>query len=242
MKPRKGNPMKNVLISDRAMTRSLPRRAFLTTTVQAALAAGLISPTHAVETAEPEPKRPDGPPAALEIYRPTVRFADIYSPHPGVQPLLKYTHDVDIVKYKGRFFAAWHGNETQAEDVPGQFNFLSASDDFEHWSTPVKFLTRAGGCESPVESDNQWQPGFVNDRDETLFCAWCDLGARRTFIASSRDGVRWQNRAVATAPESLTGLVIGFPTNHGLRTSKGVIMFPCSLALPEEKLYPGHTR
>ncbi len=224
------------------MTEKLPRRTFLTTTAQAVLAAGLAATQRSAGAAQAEAASASKPSSGLEIYRPTVKFNSIYSPHPGAQPLLKYNHDVDIVKFKGRFFAAWNGNETQAEDVPGQYNFLSASDDFEHWSKPVKFLTRAGGCESPVESDNQWQPGFVNDHDKTLFCAWCDLGARRTFIASSRDGVHWQNRDVATAPQSLAGQVVGFPTNHGLLTSKGVIMFPCSLPLPEDKLYPGHTK
>ena len=122
-----------------------------------------------------------------------------------------------------------------AEDVPGQFNFLSVSDDFEHWSAPVRLFTREAAAENPVETDNQWQPIFINWRDETLFCAWCDYIARKTFVAISTDGVRWNNREVPTAPPSLTGKVVGFPTNHGLLTCKGMMLFPCSLPITDTK-------
>ena len=95
--------------------------------------------------------------------------------------------------------------------MPGQYNFLSVSDDFEHWSAPVRLFTRDAAAENPVETDNQWQPIFINWRDETLFCAWCDYNARKTYIATSTDGVRWRNREVPTAPPSLAGQVVGFP-------------------------------
>ncbi|MBI5683648.1 MAG: exo-alpha-sialidase [Verrucomicrobia bacterium] len=178
----------------------------------------------------------------LPIYQPKVKLADIYFHHPGAKPALKYNHDVDIVKFKGKFLAAWNANESHGEDVPGQYNFLSVSDDFEHWSAPVRLFTRDAAAENPVETDNQWQPIFINWRDETLFCAWCDYNARKTYIATSTDGVRWRNREVPTAPPSLAGKVVGFPTNHGLLTSKGVMMFPCSLSEVDEKCKPGHTR
>ena len=100
---------------------------------------------------------------------------------------------------------------SRGEDVPGQYNFLSVSDDFEHWSAPVRLFTRDAAAENPVETDNQWQPIFINWRDETLFCAWCDYNARKTYIATSTDGVRWHNREVPTAPPSLAGQVVGFP-------------------------------
>ena len=178
----------------------------------------------------------------LPIYQPKVKTADIYFHHPGAKPALKYNHDVDIVKFKGKFFAAWNANESHGEDVPGQYNFLSVSGDFEHWSAPVRLFTRDAAAENPVETDNQWQPIFINWRDETLFCAWCDYNARKTYIATSTDGVRWRNREVPTAPLSLAGKVVGFPTNHGLLTSKGVMMFPCSLPMVEAKCIVGHTR
>lgn len=178
----------------------------------------------------------------LEIYRPTVKTCDIYFPHPGKQPVLKYNHDVDIVRFKGRYLAAWNANETGAEDVPGQYNFLSVSDDFENWTTPVRLFRAEAGSENPVESDNQWQPSFINDRDQTLFCAWCDYNARRTFVSTSTDGLHWRNRDVASAPPSLAGQVVAFPTNHGLTTSKGVMLFPCSLPVAEKKCIVGHTR
>ncbi len=178
----------------------------------------------------------------LPVYQPKVRHAPIYFYHPGAQPALQYNHDVDIVKFKGTFFAAWNANEGRGEDTPGQYNFLSVSDDFENWSPPVRLFTRDAGAENPVESDNQWQPIFINWRDETLFCAWCDYNARKTYIATSTDGLRWRNREVPTAPPSLTGKVVGFPTNHGLLTSKGVMMFPCSLPPIEVKCRPTRTR
>jgi len=170
---------------------------------------------------------------SLKVYAPKVRCSPIYVPRPGSKPCLKYNHDVDIVKFKGRFIASWNANEAGAEDVPGQYNFLSVSDDFETWSSPVKLFSREGGCENPVESDNQWQPIFVNFHDETLFCAWCDFMAAKTFVASSADGVHWKNQEIPAAPPSLLGKAVGFPTNHGILTKKGTIVFPCSIPFRE---------
>lgn len=178
----------------------------------------------------------------LKIYQPNVKHADIYFPHPGKQPVLKYNHDVDIVKFRGRFVAAWNANETGRENVPGQFNFLSVSDDFERWTAPVRLFTSDGGSENPVDEDNQWQPSFINWRDEVLYSAWCTFTGRRTFVSSSTDGVRWANREVAGAPASLRGQVVGFPTTHGLVTSRGVMMFPCSLPVAAEQFVVGDTR
>ena len=164
----------------------------------------------------------------LPIYDPEVSYNPIYCPRNGKKPYLRYNHDVDIVRFQGKFLASWNANETGAEGVPGQFNFLSVSEDFIHWSTPVKLFTAAAGCRNPVESDNQWQPAFINWRDETLFCAWCDYKARRTFVAHSSDGLHWENVEVPAAPPELEGQVVGFPTNHGLLTSDGAMLFPAS--------------
>lgn len=177
----------------------------------------------------------------LAVYRPSIKTNDIYFYHPATVPALKYNHDVDIVRFKGRFFAAWNANAKPAEGVPGQYNFLSVSDDFQQWSTPVRLFYKEGGCENPIETDNQWQPIFVNWQDKTLYCAWCDYNARRTFVASSQDGLKWRNHEVPTAPASLEGKVVGFPTNHGLVTKKGVMMLPCSLP-PTPKFLVGDTR
>ena len=179
---------------------------------------------------------------ALKLYRPLIRHADIYFPHPGVHPALKYNHDVDLAKFKGRFIASWNANETQAENVPGQFNYLSVSDDFEHWTTPVRLFTSEGGSENPVEEDNQWQPSLINYHDQTLFCAWCTFTGQRTFVSTSSDGLHWTNREVAGAPPSLEGQVVGFPTTHGLLTSRDLMMFPCSLPFAGEKFVVGDTR
>lgn len=178
----------------------------------------------------------------MQVYQPTIRHADIYFPQPGVKPHLKYNHDVDIVWFKGRFLAAWNANESSGEDVPGQYNFLSVSDDFEHWSTPVRLFTADADCDNPVESDNQWQPSFIDPDGDLLFCNWCDYNARRTFISTSHDGLHWTNQDVPPAPPALAGQVVGFPTNHGLRTKAGTLVFPCSLPFVEDKCIVGHTR
>ena len=178
----------------------------------------------------------------LKLYQPTVKMLDIYFPHPGKRPFLKYNHDADIIKFKGRFLCGWNANENTGEDVPGQYNFLTTSDDFDRWSTPIRMFRAEAGSENPVESDNQWQPSWINDRDQTLFCAWCDYNARRTLISTSTDGLHWRNRDVPPAPPALAGQVVGFPTNHGLVTRKGVMLFPCSLPMAEKKCIVGHTR
>lgn len=178
----------------------------------------------------------------LPIYQPKIQHAPIYFYHPGAKPVLPYNHDVDIVKFKGKFLAAWNANETGGEDTPGQYNFLSVSGDFRHWSPPVRPFMSESGAENPVETDNQWQPNFINWRDETLFCAWSDFAARKTYITTTTDGVRWSNREVPNAPPSLAGKVTAFPTNHGLLTSKGIMMFPCSLPPIEQKMKPYQTK
>lgn len=178
----------------------------------------------------------------MNVYRPSVTCSDIYCFHPGADPVLKYTHDVDIVHFKGRFIAGWNANERPGEDRPGQFNYFATSDDFSRWSAPVRAFMSEAGAEQPVDSDNQWQPIFINYHDETLFCAWCDYNARRTFVSTTVDATYWRNSDVAVAPPSLKGEVVGFPTNHGLLTSRGVMVFPCSLPPVEEKCRPGHTR
>ncbi len=195
----------------------------------------LAAPLRAADTPAAEVYR------HLAIYQPHVATNDVYFYHPAAKPALMYNHDVDIVKFKGRFFAAWNANATPAEGVPGQYNFLSVSDDFQQWSKPVRLFYKEGGCENPVETDNQWQPAFVNCRDATLYCAWCDYNARRTFVAASEDGRKWRNHEVPTAPPGLEGKVVGFPTNHGLVTRKGLLMLPCSLP-PTGKFRVGDTQ
>ncbi|NQU44956.1 exo-alpha-sialidase [bacterium] len=165
----------------------------------------------------------------LLLYEPDVRHESIYVPHRHQRPLLLYNHDVDIVRFRGRFIAAWNANATPLEGVAGQFNYLSVSPDFRDWTPPVRPFCRDGGCENPVEDDNQWQPVFVNYRDESLFCAWCTVSGRRTFVSHSRDGVSWVNRDVAPKPLAVADEVVGFPTTHGLVTSDGAILIPCSL-------------
>ena len=178
----------------------------------------------------------------LPVYAPALHHAPIYTPHPAARPVLRYNHDVDVVRFQGRYLAGWNANEQQAEDVPGQFNFLSVSDDFQSWSPPVRLFTADADCENPVESDNQWQPSFINLDDRALLCNWCDYNARRTFISSSADGLHWRNQDVPPAPPALTGQVVGFPTNHGLRSRQGTLLFACSLPATEDKCIVGHTR
>ncbi len=178
----------------------------------------------------------------LSVYMPTVHHNLIYSRHPGTKPLLQYNHDADIVRFKGQIIAGWNANENQGENKPGQYNYINISHDFSRWSVPERVFAQSERCQNPVGTDNQWQPSFINYHDQTLFCAWCDYSDRKTYISTSTDGIHWNNREVPTAPPELTGSVVGFPTSHGLLTSKNIMMFPCSHTPIEEKLSAAHSR
>ncbi len=177
-----------------------------------------------------------------KVYEPQVKTGNIYFGHPGKLPYLLYNHDVDIVGFKGTYYAAWNANENRGEDRPGQFNFLSTSDNFENWSNPVRLFTADGDCDNPIETDNQWQPIFINYHDRILFCSWCDFMAQKTYISTTTDGRRWRNHEVPTAPAALAGQVVGFPTNHGLLTSRDVMIMPCSLPYVAQRCVPRTTR
>ncbi len=177
----------------------------------------------------------------LEIYQPEVEFFPIYVPKANMQPCLRYNHDVDIVKFKDKYFAGWNANELPKEGVSGQYNFLSISDDFQTWTSPIKLFSSEENCQNPVKCDNQWQPSFINFKDEKLFCAWCDMLTRRVFVSESTDGVHWKNKEVKNVPDVLAHDETGFPTNHGLITSKGVMIFPCSLPNRSGQYLVGNT-
>ena len=121
----------------------------------------------------------------LPIYQPKVKLADIYFHHPGAKPALKYNHDVDIVKFKGRFFAAWNANAVARRTCRASSISSASATTSSTGRRPCGMFTAEGGAENPVESDNQWQPSFINWRDETLFCAWSDFVARHVFVAVS---------------------------------------------------------
>jgi len=181
------------------------------------------------------------PATRLEIYQPEIRHVPIYFRHPGSKPYLKYNHDSDIVRFKGRFIAAWNANEVPREGVPGQYNFLTTSEDFERWSPPIRPFMSEAGAVNPIDDDSQWQPIFINYHDRTLFCAWCvRSGEKRTVISQSTDGVHWTNRIVQRAPAGMNDLA-GFPTTHGIVTSKDVMLFPCSLP-PIDRFAVNETR
>ncbi len=163
----------------------------------------------------------------LKIYQPHAEISPVYV-NTASPRVLRYNHDIDVVKFKGRYYAAWNANAAQGEDLPGQYNYMAVSDDYITWSDPYPFLADHH-CVNPVSSDNQWQPVFINYRDEKLFCVWCDFWARKTFVAVSTDGNKWKNSEVPNAPEALRGKVIGFPTNHGFVSSGGRLIAPCSL-------------
>lgn len=166
----------------------------------------------------------------LKTYAPQVRQGYIYCRHPSAKDPLRYNHDVDVVRFKGRYYAAWNANHEAAEGVAGQYNVLSHSDDYLHWSPPVRMFADAAYCANPVTNDSQWQPGFINVNDEYLLCAWCTHArGPKMYVSRSYDGVHWENREVQNAPSALLGLCMGFPTNHGFISRTGRLMFPCSL-------------
>ncbi|MBM4083468.1 MAG: exo-alpha-sialidase [Planctomycetes bacterium] len=169
-----------------------------------------------------------------------IEHAVINEVYPAWSPHMGYNHDSDITQFKGRYVAAWNANpETPEESRPGQRNYLSVSDDFRHWSVPVEPFTSKGGAVQPVDSsgnDFQWQPNFVNYKNEALFCAWCVTGPNAaTFVSRSTDGVHWENvRITEPLPKSYdrdaSPGATPFPSNHGLLTKSGTMLFPICLA------------
>ena len=160
--------------------------------------------------------------------------------YPKWSPKMGYNHDSDITLFKGRYVAVWNANpEIPEESRPGQLNYLSVSEDFQKWSVPVAPFTSKGGATNPVDSTGmsfQWQPNFINLRNETLFCAWCVTGPEAaTYVSKSSDGLHWENiRITEPLPKSYdreaSPNATPFPSNHGLLTKSGVMLFPICLA------------
>ena len=177
-----------------------------------------------------------------------VEHAVINQVYPQWSPKMGYNHDSDITKFKGRYVAVWNANpDIPEESRPGQLNYLSVSDDFQHWSVPVTPFTSKGGAINPVDSTGtslQWQPNFINLRNETLFSAWCVTGPQAaTYVSKSSDGIHWENlRITDPLPKSYDSAAspkaTPFPSNHGLLTKSGTMLFPICLApskMPEGK-------
>ena len=178
--------------------------------------------------------------------------------YPAWSPKMGYNHDADITFFKGRYVAAWNANpDIPEESRPGQCNYVSVSKDFRNWSVPTPAFTAKGGAVNPVEvvgTGFQWQPNFINYRDEILFCAWCVSGEdAAVYVSTSRDGIHWENQRLpeqlpksyaadhlpgsgdekgfekltAAQKESLKARpTVAFPTNHGLLTKSGAMLFP----------------
>ena len=169
-----------------------------------------------------------------------VEHAVINQVYPQWSPKMGYNHDSDITKFKGRYVAVWNANpDSPEESRPGQLNYLSVSDDFQHWSVPVTPFTSKGGAINPVDSTPtsfQWQPNLINLRNETLFSAWCVTGPEAaTYVSKSTDGIHWENlRITAPLPKSYDRAAAPgatpFPSNHGLLTKSGTMLFPICLA------------
>lgn len=224
----------NVNSSNQAKA-ELNRRSFLKLSSASSLLT-LASAAHAQPKEASQPTRTHYP-----FYEPKVETGTVYFSHPSQKPFLNYNHDADIVRFKGKFFATWNANTHKGENVAGQFNYLSVSEDFRSWSKPVRPFTEEADSVNPVEEDNQWQPSFINYHNQRLFCAWCTFTGGRTFISHSDDGEHWTNVEVPTAPPALKGQVVGFPTTHGLLTRGGTMMFPCSLPY-KDKFIVGTTK
>jgi len=163
----------------------------------------------------------------LNIYRPEVHYAPVYFPRNGTPPYLRYNHCVDVIRFRDRFLAVWNANTVGNEGVSGQYDFISYSNDYRHWTAPEK-LFAGKRCSPPVFSDRQWQPSFLKCSEELLFCAWCDTASRKTYVASTGDGEHWSNREISG--EEIPAETVAFPTNHGLKSSDGSLYFPVSFA------------
>ena len=170
----------------------------------------------------------------------SIEHAVINEVYPKWSPKMGYNHDSDITLFKGRYVATWNANpDIPEESRPGQLNYVSVSDDFQNWSVPVAAFTSKGGAINPVDSAGsalQWQPNFINHKNSTLFCAWCVTGpGAATYVSRSRDGVHWENvRITEPLPKSYdreaSPNATPFPSNHGLLTKSGAMLFPICLA------------
>ncbi len=178
----------------------------------------------------------------------SIEHAVINEVYPEWSPKMGYNHDSDITLFKGRYVATWNANpEIPDESRPGQLNYLAVSDDFQKWSVPVAAFTSKGGATNPVDSTGmsfQWQPNFINLRNHTLLCAWCVTGPEAaTYVSKSSDGLHWENiRITEPLPKSYareaSPNATPFPSNHGLLTKSGAMLFPICLApsaLPKGK-------
>lgn len=179
----------------------------------------------------------DPPPYPAATF--SIEQAIINPANPAWSPRMSYNHDSDITRFRGRYIAAWNANpEIPEEARPGQLNYLSVSDDFQHWSRPVPIFTSQGGAVSPVDSSGgelQWQPNFINYHDQTLFCAWSVTGRNAAaYVSRSTDGLHWENtRITEPLPDSYDRSAspgaTPFPSNHGLLTRAGTMLFPICL-------------
>jgi hypothetical protein len=170
----------------------------------------------------------------------SIEHAVINQVYPKWSPGMGYNHDADITLFKGRYIGAWNANpDIPEESRPGQLNYLSVSDDFQNWSVPVAAFTSKGGAINPVDSTGsalQWQPNFINQKNSTLFCAWCVTGpGAATYVSRSQDGVHWENvRITEPLPKSYDRTAspnaTPFPSNYGLLTKSGAMLFPICLA------------
>lgn len=189
----------------------------------------------------------------LKIYQPVVTHTIINQVYTEWSPAMHYNHDADIAFFRGRYFCVWNANpEGKDEGYPGQYNYLSYSDDFRNWSVPVKAFASEGGAINPVDDDYQWQPNFINFHDEVLYCAWCVSNKNpAVYISYSNDGIHWTNtKPEQQLPEQIHRIEkeqfyredsdsksghslnrtpeVAFPTNHGLLTKDERMLFPVS--------------
>ncbi|MBM4153551.1 MAG: exo-alpha-sialidase [Lentisphaerae bacterium] len=195
------------------------------------LTAMLLAPLAALHAADNAP---------YPVAKFSIEHAVINEVYPKWSPKMGYNHDSDITLFKGRYVAVWNANpEIPEESRPGQLNYLSVSDDFQKWSVPVALFTSQGGATNPVDSTGmsfQWQPNFINLRNQTLFCAWCVTGPEAaTYVSKSSDGLHWENiRITDPLPKSYDSgaspNATPFPSNHGLLTKSGSMLFPICLA------------
>ncbi|MCU0779169.1 MAG: hypothetical protein MUF86_16085, partial [Akkermansiaceae bacterium] len=107
------------------------------------LTALLLTPLAALRAADNTP---------YPVAKFSIEHAVINEVYPAWSPHMGYNHDSDITRFKGRYVAAWNANpETPEESRPGQRNYLSVSDDFQHWSVPVEPFTSKGRAVQPVD-------------------------------------------------------------------------------------------
>lgn len=149
---------------------------------------------------------------SYKFYNPKIESLQISFPDSGCQH-----HDQTIAWFKDRWIVQYD-DHVVPRGVP-QYIHQITSRDLINWTPPVKVFSDSAGSLNPLPYyDEQWQPGFVNVKDE-LWSIWSVTGLKEVYFSRlTEPGGRWQNGSIP-----MENLFIG---NGGLVLSNGWVAIP----------------